>query len=411
MHEGAEVFAEILSALGKETLARGYIWSADYTKREVLSSLLKTSVPSAADNAQTLRAALRGRVPEKRLLEAVMYAPAWIAVAEDYLNWPGLKCAAWYFHAHTRDSYSPEFETEVARFSPIDKEDFQRGAFDINWFKEAYGTLGEERFNTLYDCAKYIFDGSKHRRAQLFADAALGKLNIDETETRIRGKRNKDLLLSYSLIPFAENPAREALRRYEFIHEFLKKSREFGSQRQAGEKETANIALENLARNLGYPDVLRFNWKMETEKLDAIQNYFRPRAVGGTSLFLEMDDSGLAELVADKGGKRLKSVPASIKKDEYVKEISKVRSSLKAQFSRARASLERAMENRDAFSFEEASELLRHPVISPLVKKLVFRCGEEFGFLCGAGLRRADHSPLPRSVRLWQMAGLPALRV
>jgi hypothetical protein len=129
---------------------------------------------------------------------------------------------------------------------------------------------------------------------------------------------------------------------------------------------------------------------MEMEKLDAIQNYFKPRAVDGTSLFLEMDDSGLAELVADKGGKRLKSVPASIKKDDYVKEITEVRASLKAQFSRARASLEKAMENRDAFSFAESIELLRHPVISPLIKKLVFQSGEALGFLCGAGLRSAD---------------------
>jgi len=389
-HEGAEVFAEILAALGKETLTRGYVWGSDHTKREVLSSLLKASVPADGDNAETLRAALCGRVPEKRLLEAVMYAPAWIAIAEDYLDWPGLKCAAWYFHAHTRNSYSPEFETEVARFSPIDKEDFQRGAFDINWFKEAYACLGEERFNTLYDCAKYISDGSNHRCAQLFADAVLGKLNIDETETRIRDKRNKDLLLSYSLIPFSENPIREALRRFEFIHEFLKKSREFGSQRQASEKEAVNISLENLARNLGYADILRFNWKMEMEKLDVIQNYFKPRPVGDTSLFLEMDDSGLAGLVVDKGGKRLNSIPASIKKDEYVKEISGVKASLKAQFSRARLSLEKAMENRDTFSFGEAAELLGHPVISPLIKKLVFRSGEELVFLSDTGLRRVD---------------------
>jgi hypothetical protein len=143
-HEGAKVFANVLVALGKETLARGYIYGSDCTKREVLSSLLKSSVPDKNDDATTLRVALDGRVAEKRLLEAAMYAPSWIDITEDYLGWAGLKCTAWYFHAHTRNSFSSEFETEVARFSPIDKEDFQRGAFDVKWFKEACKTLGEE---------------------------------------------------------------------------------------------------------------------------------------------------------------------------------------------------------------------------------------------------------------------------
>ena len=392
-HDGAEVFAGVLVALGKETLARGYSWGGSYTKRDVLSSLLKSSAPAPDDNVKTFGAALGGRVAEKRLIEAVMYAPAWIAIAEEYLGWSGLKCAAWYFHAHTRNSYSSEFETEAARYSPIDKEDFQRGAFDINWFKEAYNTLGGERFNILYDCAKYISDGAAHRRAQLFADAASGKLNIDEAEPQIRDKRNKDLLLAYSLAPFSKSKAKqakEALRRYEFINEFLKKSREFGAQRQASEKDAANIALENLARNLGYADVLRFRWKMEMEKLDVIQDYFKPKELGGVTLFLEMGEAGLAELIVDKGGKTLKSVPAAIKKDEYVKEINEVKASLKSQFSRARMSLEKAMENRDSFSFGEIRELLEHPVISPLIRKLVFVSGNEAGFLCESGLSGAD---------------------
>ena len=389
-HEGAEVFAEILVALGKETLARGYVWGGDFTKHEVLSSLLKANVPAKGDDAKTLEAALRGRVSEKRLLEAVMYSPSWIAIAEDYLGWKGLKSGAWYFHAHTRSSYSAEFETEVARFSPIEKEDFQRGAFDILWFKDALKTLGEKRFEILYDCAKYISDGGTHRRAQLFADAVLGKLKLDELEPQIRDKRNKDLLMSYSLVPLSGDRTKAALRRYEFINEFLKKSRQFGAQRQASEKEAAGIALENLARNLGYADVLRFNWKMEMEKLDVIRDFFTPRAVGDTELFLEMDETGMAGLVVEKAGKRLKSVPAAIKKDEYVKEIGDVKNSLKAQFSRARASLEKEMENRDSLTFGEVSELRNHPVISPIIKKLVFRSGDGLGFLGEDGLVQAD---------------------
>jgi hypothetical protein len=52
------------------------------------------------------------------------------------------------------------------------------------------------------------------------------------------------------------------------------------------------------------------------------------------------------------------------------------------------------MENRDQFSFGEISELLGHPVISPLLKKLVFRGGDELGFLRDDGLFREDGSKI-----------------
>jgi hypothetical protein len=73
-----------------------------------------------------------------------------------------------------------------------------------------------------------------------------------------------------------------------------------------------------------------------------------------------------------------------------VQEISAVKNSLKAQFSRARMSLEKAMENSDAFSFEEAVGLLNHPVIRPIIEKNEIRSGDELGFLTAGGLLQAD---------------------
>ncbi|MDR2470827.1 MAG: DUF5724 domain-containing protein, partial [Treponema sp.] len=141
-HEGAETFVKLLTALGDETFVRGYIYSGAGTKKAVLSSLLKASHPrkdAAApdggrkpDSAETLRAALENTgISEKRLVEAAMYAPAWLDIVGDYLGWPGLRSAAWYFHAHINESFSAEKETEVARYSPISPEEFNDGAFDI----------------------------------------------------------------------------------------------------------------------------------------------------------------------------------------------------------------------------------------------------------------------------------------
>src|SRR5204863_2366875 len=59
----------------------------------------------------------------------------------------------------------------------------------------------------------------------------------------------------------------DVLARYEVIQEFMRGSRQFGSQRQASEKLAAAIAMENLARTAGYPDPVRLEWAMEARAI------------------------------------------------------------------------------------------------------------------------------------------------
>ncbi len=375
-HEGIETFCRLLIAMKGETFVRGYIYSNELTKRSVLSGLLKSCRPASEDTAEKLRETLAGRIPDKRLLEAALYSPAWTDLVEQYLGWKGLKSAAWYFHAHTSQDFSAEKETEVARFSSISPERFNDGAFDIGWFHNAYETLGAERFQLLYECARYIAEGSHHRRAQIFADAVLGRLEADTLEKEITEKRIKDRLLAYSLIPLAKQG--DALKRYEFIQNFFKESKKFGAQRQESERKTVEIALENLARNAGFQDANRFSWHMEKEKVAQID--FEPVVIDGVSLRLNIDDSGQAEISCEKAGKTLKSIPSALSKNRQVTELKQIRTSLKDQYKRARRSLESAMENADPFTGSELVSLQSHPVIWPLLSKLVFLDGKRAGF-------------------------------
>jgi hypothetical protein len=372
-HEGAETFVKILTALGDETFVRGYIYSGNLTKKTVLSNLLKNSHPGPGENAGTLRACLAGSsLSDRRLIEAAMYAPAWLDIVGDYLGWPGLKSAAWYFHAHINENFSAEKETEVARYSSISPEKFNDGAFDIEWFREAYAALGAERFDLVYDCAKYLTEGSNHRRAQLFADAVLGRLDKKSLAAETGEKRNKDKLLSYSLIPLEENKIEDALERYEFIQGFLKESKSFGAQRRESEAKACAIASENLARNAGFSDALRFSWRMETLKVENIKTFFEPKPCGDYLVYIAIGDDGMAALVYEKDGRILASAPAALKKDPYAAECKTVTASLKDQFRRARANLEQEMVNRDVFEFGEIKTLMNHPVIAPLLQKLIF---------------------------------------
>ncbi|MGZ4123436.1 MAG: DUF5724 domain-containing protein, partial [Tumebacillaceae bacterium] len=378
---GMQYFVDILIAGEKESYTRGYSYaSAGGTKREMFSHILKSCFPIAGENADTLRDLLNGRkVTEKQLVEAAMYAPQWIEIVEQYLAWDGLAMAAWYFHAHVGESFSNEKKTIVARYSPIEPDDFQYGAFDIKWFREAYDTLGEQRFKMVYDSAKYIGGGALHRRSQLFADAVLGHFSVEAVEQEIREKRNKDYVLCLGLIPL-EAGKQDMLQRYEFLQEFLKQSKQYGAQRRESEAKAVTFALENLARNAGYTDTNRFSWSMETEKMEAIATYLQPQRVGDVDLWIAVDDHGVASMLVEKSGKTMKSIPASLKKDETVMKCKEILKSLKDQYSRARTSLENAMVAQSTFRLDEVTDLTRHPILSPLLRDLVFRSEAGLGY-------------------------------
>ena len=378
---GAEHFVKLLAALGNETFFRGYLYGARETKQAILSLLLKRCYPAKGDSPERLREYLEQTdITEKRLAEAVMYAPQWAGFAEQITGWKGLKSGVWFFHAHVNETFSAEKETEVALYSPITPQQFNDGAFDKDWFTQAHQMLGEKRFQTLYKCAKYITSGgNQHRRSQLYADAVLGKLDADSLKAEITEKRNQDKLRCYPLIPIPENNVKIMLERYEFIQKFLKESRQFGAQRRENERKACNAAMENLAITTGFYDVNRLTWYLESEKIKEIRDLMEPKELEGVRIWVEINDEGIAELAVEKGGKRQKSVPTTLKKDPLILERKETIKELKEQRSRARESLERAMTECTAFRVEELRKIAENPVLFPLVGKLVWvlESGEE----------------------------------
>ncbi|MBM7650995.1 DUF4132 domain-containing protein [Neobacillus cucumis] len=389
--EGMEYFVGILSALEKEPFVRGYLYVYGDTaeKKEVLSHLLKACYPHDEDNEEKLSQLIKGKnISEKRLLEAAMYAPQWLAIVEKYLQWDGLSSAAWYFHAHVNEFFSEEKETMVARYSPISPKDFQDGAFDIRWFQEAFGQLGEERFQILYQCAKYISGGANHRRSQLFADAVLGKLKQEETKNSVKEKRNKDQLLCYSLIPVKHK--QDVLERYEFLQQFLKESKNFGAQRRASESKTVDIALENLARNASYQDVTRLKWEMEAKKLEQVHPYLEPKGIDDLTVQLVIDENGLADILTIKNAKPLKSVPSKYNKHEYIVTLKAIKADLREQYKRAKKELEHSMVLENSFTLNEVTNMMGSPVLAPLLKCLVLMAGKRLGYYEAGSLKNVE---------------------
>ena len=379
--EGIDYLVQILQALGKETLDRtSYYWGGDDSKKAVLSHLLKVCYPTEKDNSKELAKKLKGTdITEQRLIEVAMYSSQWIEIIEGYLGWKGLASGCYYFQAHMSD-ISGKKEGLIAKYTPIPIEDLKEGAFDIDWFKSAYKELGEKKFEMLYDSAKYISDGSKHSRARMFADAVNGKLNLKETEKKIEDKRNKDLVASYSLIPLLKDKQKDALHRYQFLQKFLKESKKFGAQRRASEAKAVNISLENLSRNMGYSDVTRLIWNMETALINEMKEYFVPKKLDDVDVYIKIDELGQSEIIYEKAGKELKSLPTKLKKDKYIEDIKEVHKNLKEQYRRSRKMLEEAMEDGTEFYGYEIENLMTNPVIAPILKSLVFKMDKNLGY-------------------------------
>lgn len=384
---GAERFVRILAAMGKDTLERStyFHYNTAVSKKSSFSYLLGICVPDPEDNADRLRELIsKTDVTEKRIVEAALYSPEWIDMVAEYLGWEGFKSACYYFMAHMNEYLDDKRKAVIAKFTPISSEDLMNGAFDIDWFREAYETVGKKRFDVIYGAAKYISDGAKHSRARKYADAVLGKLDKSAAEEQINDKRNKDTLMAYTLIPLENED--DLLSRYMFLQAFKKQSRQFGAQRKASEGLAVEIGMQNLAKNAGFADVTRLTLRMETKMFDDIRELLDEHVIGDITVRLNINEDGKAEIVCQKGGKTLKSVPAKYKKDEYIVRLGEVKKQLTEQFRRTKLMLEQAMEDRTSFTAGEINMLCGNPVVKPLVANLVYKRGNDIGFAEGMEL-------------------------
>lgn len=378
---GINRLIEMLVALGKASLYKGYIYSWSYTeltKQKLFSYLLKRCYPLASDTQEIFNEAIKkAKISEERLIQAAIYAPQWQKFISNYLNWNGLDEGIWWFHAHTKTAtYSAansELESEMAKFSSIDLQDFKDGAVDKNWFVSAYKKLGKVKWELLYEAAKYVTDGNGHRRARLYADTITGDLKIREVTAKVKDKRDQDYLRVYGLVPLSKTgPEKDILARYEYLQKFKKESKEFGSMKQTSEALAIRVALENLARNAGYPDPVRLTWAMETKQVQNILSKETEVKLDDVTISLVISKEGKADLVTFKADKELKAIPPKYKKDKAILELTNYRKTMREQWTRSKKGLEESMIRGDEFLYAEMQNLFEHPIISKHLEKLVF---------------------------------------
>ncbi len=378
--KGAERVARIMKALRKDHLKID-IYGTE--RRSILSSLATSCYPLPTDTPDML-----ADISEELLVELAFFAPQWLDLVEQRLNWPGFRTAYYYFIAHAREMGNDEKKALIARYTELDPQDLADGAFDEALFRQALEEIGEERFELCYKAAKYIGSGAIHTRARRYADVVQGKVTEEELMAQIQEKRNKDAVCALGLLTDRDDAAIQ--RRYLRIQQFLKESKQFGAQRQASEKRVCEIALLNLSRGAGFADPVQLTWRMEALQVESAANYLEGIDIEGYSCIIFLKDDGTNMLQILKDEKLLKSVPAKLKKHPQYLEIAEVSKAWKAQHYRARFLLEDMMQRRTPLAVDDVRAILSNPVVSPMFKKLVLLQDQQFGLPTAEGLATLD---------------------
>ena len=375
--EGVDYVFRVLERLGKDTFERGYSYYGDSKKSKFSAILKMTQFKDTESYSDFENLAKASKISKKRFIELACYATQWASVVGEYLKIDNLENAVWWFQAHASDYMNSEKETIISRYSNIPKSDFALGAIDIDWFTKVYKSLGKTNWKLLHEAAKYISDGNGHRQVKLYSGVMLGEVKITETIKKIKDKRDKDYVRALGLIPLSKTvPEKDVLKRYNLLQDFLKESKQFGAQRQESEAAAVDIALDNLSRNAGYQDRVRFSWAMEAKATQSIMENAKI-TIEETVIELVINELGKTELKVTKAGKALKNIPAKLRKDKQVIALKENKAYLSRQYSRTRLSLENAMVNEDEFTAQEIHNLMQHPIVKVMLSKLVMYVPEK----------------------------------
>jgi hypothetical protein len=370
--EGMAYFFDVIQRMGKDNFNRGYSYGIDVSKKQTFSHILKKSIPTEEEEYGEFAALLKkNKIEKKRLIEVSCYATQWANWLGDYMHIPSLEEAVWWFLAHTTDYMDAEKETILSRYSNIPRHDFQKGAIDIDWFHRVYANLGKSNWKTVHESAKYLSDGMGYRRVKIYSSVLLGETKLTETLQKINEKRDKDYVMALGLVPISKaNPESDLLKRYNLLQTFLKESKQYGAQRQESEKNAVEIGLDNLARNAGFQDSVRFTWAMERK---ATQEILKNSVleIDDLQVQLHVDNEGKTELLLSRNGKSIKSLPDKYKKNKEIEALKQGKSYLTKQFSRTKLALENSMLRRDEYALKELEQIMEHPIVNAMLSKLV----------------------------------------
>ncbi len=394
---GIDTLIRILQALGKEKFHRGYSYRENLGKACVFTHLAAVCYPNEGETydefAKKMRAA---EVSEDRLVELAFKAPQWVKFVEHTLGWEGFSEGVWWFLAHTRDSGQPfdkAWRALLDERTALTTRELQEGAVDVAWFHRAHNAVGPKRWPTLDEAAKFASMAGGYRRAQFLASVLLGKAKRNTLIADIKKKHLKETVRALGLLPLASGAARDqdVAERYKVLQDYHRYARGLSAMSREGAVRAAEVGLANLARTAGYADPVRFQWSMEAAACADLVKGVSARA-GAVEVNLAVDGEGQVQWSVLNKGKSMKAIPPAQRKDKKIAELAERKKELTRSRSRIRRTLEDMMCRGDAVTGAELGQLMHHPLLAPMLGRLVIAGEGILGYPEKKGQALRDHA-------------------
>ncbi len=205
-------------------------------------------------------------------------------------------------------------------------------------------------------------------------------------------RRNQAALLAYALVPLPDEDRETHLHhRLSMLRTFMEKQRDhkMGWERRGNEQRVYRAAIKNLAANAGIePHVL--TWRLDLNEGDAMA---KPRVLHVEPYTLTLSyDGGRSQIAVAKAGKTLKSVPVALKKNADAKALLDEHKASTKKMTRFIRTFEDAMIGCTPYDGDLLQQLVKHPMIAPIVERLVWIGPAAIGFVTeqGRALRTLD---------------------
>ena len=408
----------LVAALGKFGFVQGASYSRSQNKPAVLTHLIRQSVPGDGETPEAFAAAVTeaaaaGLFPMERVAELGLVNPRWMRHVQAAVGWPGYDEAVYWFIAHTGSSWqgqlggdSPEgvdaagkavnpWHAIVKSRTNLTIEQLADGLIDVAWFHTAYQLVGDDaRWDAIEAAAKFLGYGQAHKKATRLADVLLGRTKKKDLVESIRKKFLKESVRLLGLLPLpveADKRQVELADRYRAMKDYERYARGLSSLSKEPALQAARLGLENLAVTAGFPDPVRLEWAVTANEVADLAAGPATVTVGPVTVALSLSAQGEASVGQSKAGQPLAKLPPDVKKHAAVGELLERKKSLTRTLANSKRSLEQAMCAGSRFRGAELPALLAHPLVRPLLDRLVLKTAAGLGYPVAGGKALRGH--------------------
>lgn len=297
---------------------------------------------------------------QTEFFDLALFNPSFAPYIGNYINMPMLESIVLFFTAHDPGTIYGKTKEAIAKYTSLSVQDFDEGRIDRAWFnnivqKESLDFINEVRAR------------QKNSRSAKVLDALMDKVEKREAIKKIEATRNKDMLIAYSVISPEQEKEHDLLKRIKLYRDFKKSSRQFGSQRRATEAKLTEGCLQNLGETFKLGEI--FSLEMFDLEYKENINYFDGISIGEYTLKVIEDNNSL-KLTCFKAEKKLKSIPASLKKEAA--EIKLVISELNGGYKMLKDDLEQMMITQTELSNKALLGYTTNAIINNLLNNIIF---------------------------------------